>query len=223
VSDVLQLLPYALVATLSPLGFAATIAVMRAGRVKALGFAVGVVVGQLLACSVLVAAGAVARLDRKSHPTLQALLELALGIALLMLAAAVRRRPEAPADVSSSASQARIDRLARLRVGTTLAVGLLLGIGGPKRLVLTALAATSIAASGNDHAEELGLVAWYSLLATILIWAPTLAYVLLGDRAVALLDGGLQWLARNQRRVTFVALLIGGAVIVLHALLTLLL
>jgi hypothetical protein len=37
---------------------------MRSGRLKAIGFALGVVLGQLLACAVLVAVGAIATPDR---------------------------------------------------------------------------------------------------------------------------------------------------------------
>jgi len=74
-SAAVHLIPYAVIATLSPLGFAATITVMRSGRLKASGFALGVDLGQLLACAVLVAVGAIATPDRsQSHQTVEGLL-----------------------------------------------------------------------------------------------------------------------------------------------------
>ena len=133
-SAAVHLIPYAVIATLSPLGFAATITVMRSGRLKAIGFALGVVLGQLLACAVLVTIGAIATPDRsKSHPTVQGLLELGLAIFLLSYAAAVHRRPETGRR-STGRSKAALERLQRVHVVTASVVGLLFGIGGPKRL-----------------------------------------------------------------------------------------
>ena len=63
-----------------------------------------------------------------------------------------------------------IERLGRLRFLTTLLAGLLLGIGGPKRLVLTALAATTITTSGIASSSEAALVVLYVGLATALVW-----------------------------------------------------
>jgi len=65
----LQLVPYALIATLSPLGVAATLTVMRTGRLQALGFGLGVVAGQLLACTTLVLLGSVTIPHRSTRPS----------------------------------------------------------------------------------------------------------------------------------------------------------
>ncbi len=217
-SAAVQLIPYALVAALSPLGFAATITVMRTGRLKALGFAIGVVLGQLLACATLVALGAVTTPDRsKAYPTVEALLELALAAALLAYAARVHRRPATEHTTSSGRSKAALDRLQRVHFTTASGVGLLLGIGGPKRLVLTALASASITTAGVTGANVAPLVGWYVLLATILIWLPVLAYLLFGDWAVAKLDGAMAWLAGHRRPATVYALVIVSVALVIHA------
>ncbi len=217
-SAAVQLIPYALVATLSPLGFAATITVMQTGRLKALGFALGVVLGQLLACATLVGLGFVTTPDRsKAHPTFEALLELALAVALLAYAARVHRSPATEHPPSSGRSKAALDRLRRVHVATASGVGLLLGIGGPKRLVLTALASASITAAGVSGADVAPLVAWYVLLATALVWVPVLAYFLFGDWAVAKLDGAMAWFAGHRRPATFYALVIVSVALVIHA------
>ena len=67
------------------------------------------------------------------------------------------RRPRGPVERSGEsrlgvAREARADPSA-----TALMVGLFLGIGGMKRLTLTLLAGTTIAASGLARGEELGL------------------------------------------------------------------
>jgi hypothetical protein len=217
-SVALHLIPYALVAALSPLGFAATVAVMGSGRLKALGFAIGFVSGQLLACSILVLVGvAVIPNHEKGHQTLQEVLLLGSGLALLWFAAAVRRRPQSTAARSNARSQAMLERLRRLHVGTAIAAGVLLGIGGPKRLVLTVLASTLITTSGIDASKKAALIGWYAMLATVLVWVPILAFELFGDRAVTKLDAAQRWLASHQRQAMFYALLLLGAALLADA------
>jgi Sap, sulfolipid-1-addressing protein len=214
-SAAVHLIPYALIATLSPLGFAATVTVTQTGRLKALGFALGVVFGQLLACTALVAIGAETTPNRsKAYPTFDALLELCLGLALLGLAIAVHRRPELAGRSSSGRSQAALERLRQVHVATAAAAGVLLGIGGPKRLVLTALASASITAAGVTGSNQALLVGWYVLLATVLVWLPVLAYLLLGNLVVAWLDTALRWLGRHSRPATVYTLAVIGAVLI---------
>ena len=217
-----HLIPYAVLATLSPLGFAATITVMRTGRLKAIGFALGVVLGQLLACAVLVAVGAIATPDRsQSHQTVEGLLEIGLAIVLLSYASVVHRRPETARRPSNGRSKAALERLQRVHVVTASVVGLLFGIGGPKRLVLTALASASIAASGITGSNEAALIVWYGLLATLLVWLPVLSYLLLGDRAVATLDAAVEWLARHRRPATVYVLVVVGVALLVNGVLLL--
>ncbi len=215
-SAAFHLIPYAFVAALSPLGFAATLTVIRTGRVKALGFGLGVIFGQLLACTVLVVFGEVASPERThAYPTFSALLEVGAGVALLWLAALVRRRPELAQGGSKGRSKAALDRLQHVHALTAAGVGVLLGIGGPKRLVLTALASASITASGMTGTHRAILIAWYVLLATSLVWLPVLAYLLLGAFVVTALDTALVWLGRHRREATFYTLVaIGLALIV---------
>lgn len=222
-SAFLQLITVGLLAALSPLGFAATLAVIRSGRLKALGFGFGLVAGQLLACGILVAVGAAAVPDREAgHPTLRGVLMLGFGIAVLWLAAMVRRRPQTAAPRSNARSQDVLERLGRLRVGTALVAGLVLGIGGPKRLVLTALAAATISASTVDNPEAVVLVVSYTILATILVWGPILAFEIFGDRALTKLDETQRWLSRHQRTATFWVLLLIGVFALAEGMATLL-
>ena len=217
-----HLIPYALVATLSPLGFAATLAVMRTGRLKALGFGLGVVLGQLVACAVLVEIGAAASPHRtKAYPTFEGVLQIGLGAALVCVAIVVYRRPETGARSPSGRSQAALDRLQRVHVTTASAIGFLLGIGGPKRLLLTCLASASIAAAGMTGSNEAVLVVWYTLLATALVWFPVLAYLLFGDWAVVRLDAALKWLGRHRRPLMAYAIAGLGALLLVDGLLLL--
>jgi hypothetical protein len=206
-----QLVPYAALAALSPFALAATITVLHTGRSTAVGFALGVLGGQLLALSALVVLGGVATRNRSTaHPTFERLLELAVGSALIVLAVHLRRHPGATSRTSNGRSQAVLERLRRVHFLTAASLGLVLGIGGPKRLLLAALASASITATGITGTDEVLLVCWYTLLATALVWLSVVAYVVFGDRAVALLDATLAWLARHRRQATFYTLIIVG-------------
>ena len=216
-SAALYLIPYALVAAASPLGLAATLTVLRTGRVQALVLAIGVVAGQLLACAVLVLVGAASVSHRTKRPYVEGVLEVLVGLALLLLAFRMIRRPVA-VEPGTGRSKQFLDRLGQVRLKTDFVAGFALGIGGPKRLVLTALAASTITAAGVNGATETVLVLWYCGLATVVVWAPVLGAILLGDRAVDLLDRGFRWLTRHQRAVTVSVLLVVGAYFAGHGL-----
>ena len=117
----------------------------------------------------------------------------------------------------SGRSKEVLERLARVRPTTALVAGLMLGVGGPKRLVLTALASASIAAAGVGGSDQGVLILWYSALATVVVWLPILAYVLLGNSAVTWLDRGLEWLTRHQRSASVSVLVVVAAVLFVDA------
>ena len=187
-------------------------------RLKALGFGAGFVVAQFLTCSLFVLAGVAATGARtKSHPGVQALLGAALALVLGWIALQVRRRPPKAGDHSSERTRALLERLGRLRFLTTVLAGLVLGIGGPKRLVLTAFAATTITTAGVRDSGEVALIVLYVALATALVWAPVILFVLLGEHAVALMKTVQGEVERRQPDVTVYALLLLAALLALDA------
>jgi hypothetical protein len=208
-SAALHLIPYAFIAAASPFALAATLTVLRSGRVQAFGFGLGVLTGQLVVCELFVLLGRVSLGHRTKRPQVEGIVELVLGVALLALALVVRRRPER-AETDSGRSRQILDRLERVHAATAVIAGLALGVGGPKRLILTGLAAASIAAAGLDATRDAALVLWYGVLATMAVWAPVLAAIVLGQRGVDLLDRGFRWLGRHRRPLTIVVLLAVG-------------
>ncbi len=214
----IQLLLYALLAGLSPIALGATIAVMPAGRLKVTGFGIAFVMAQLLTCSLFVVIGVAATgSSRQSHPDLHAVLEVGLAAALAWLAVQVRRRPPVASERSNPRTRAMLERLGRLRFLTTLFAGLLLGIGGPKRLVLTALAATTITTAGLQDSREATLVVLYAAIATALAWGPAIVFVLFGDRAIARIKEVQADMAHRQPGITVNALLALAALLAIDA------
>jgi Sap, sulfolipid-1-addressing protein len=145
----------------------------------------------------------------------EGVVELAIGLALLLLALRIHRRPER-AHTHSGRSREVLDRLRRVRPATAVVAGLALGVGGPKRLVLTGLAAASITAAGVAGRTAAALVLWYCALATVVVWAPVLAAIVAGQRAVDAFDAGFRWLTRRQRPVTVAVLGVVASFLVVH-------
>jgi Sap, sulfolipid-1-addressing protein len=210
-----ELVVYALVATASPLGLGVTLAVIATGRTKSLLFAAGFVLAQFAACA-LIAVIDIAFVPGLGHERvrLRGVLEIAFGVVVLGLAVIVRRRGVA----QTQRSRALVERLQGVRTQTAVVAGVLLGIGGPKRLVLTALAGTAIAASGASDSEALAVAAAYTAIATLLVWVPVLAFAVAGERIVVKLRAAQDWLTQHQRAIAFYSLLLIGAFAVLNGL-----
>ena len=101
-----------------------------------------------------------------------------------------------------------LKRLGRLGIPTVLAAGLLLGIGAPKRLALTVLAATAISTSDLGYSGEAALVLVYATVATALVWGPIFSLMLVGQRAVARMKRAQGELADRQPEIVVHALLV---------------
>ncbi len=214
----IQLLLYALLAGFSALALAATIGVMQAGRLKALAFGAGFVAGQLFTCSLFVLVGVAAiSSNNKGHPGVQASLELVIAGVLIVLAVRIRAQGPIRREGSSERARLLVERLRRLHLLTMLLAGLLLGIGGPKRLLLTAFAATSITTAGVGDVGQAALVVWYVAVASALVWAPIVLFVLLGERIVALMARAQKRVARYQRGAMVYALILLAAFLIIDA------
>ena len=216
--EVVRLLLYALLAAFSPLALAATMTAIQAGRRQALGLGVGFVAGQLVTTALFVILNfAAVGSTKRAYPGLRAALALALAVALVWLASRVRRRPPPASEGSNSRARAMLARLGRLGYLTTLAVGLGLGVGGPKRLLLTILAAALIATSGAGPSGEAELVAVYVTFATALVWGPVVFYVVRGEKAIALMKAAQRQASQHQPTVTIYALWGLAALLVIDA------
>lgn len=223
-NETTQIVLYALVAGLSPLALLSTLAVLASGRGRLKGslFAAGFLLTQSTVLLVAFLLGASATPDRnRSHETLAAALGLALGIALIALAARQQRTGETQERIGSSRAEAFLARLGRLRPATAFSVGALLGVGGVKRLTITLLAGASIALTGLVPAEELALGIAYVALASALVTIPVVIYLIAGRHADVWTANVQAWLIRNEQRFTIVSTLLFGLLLIGHSLLML--
>jgi hypothetical protein len=141
---------------------------------------------------------------------------------ILIHFAAARRRPRSERPAPGGGAVPLLDRLARLTPAAAVPIGALLGIGGPKRLTIGVVAATTISAADLTTRQDLGAAALYVAVASLLVWLPVTLYLVAGRRTRAWLVQAEAWLAANQRLFAAVSLLVFGALLVADALIQLL-
>jgi hypothetical protein len=214
---------YGLLAGASAVAAAAVLVVLRTQRtrINGIAFAIGFLVTQLLLCLLALALGTGSiPTSGTSHRIAEAVIEIVLGVALLTAAQRVRHpearapRTRGPAVARLRARQAEVlDKLGGLRPGAVLGTGALLGIG-PKRILVTMLAAAAIATANGSRTVEGSLLIVYVLLATAWVWVPVVLAVFWGARAAEWTEVVQQWWAEHRATATFVPLVALGAYLV---------
>ena len=215
-----RVLVFALVAAASPVALLATAAVLtsRRGRTNGSLYMVGFLLGQSIAFVVALLIGSAATTNPDGNEELAAALELAFGVGLLVLAWPQRHAPAEPDPAGPSRVKAMLARLHRLRPGTAFSVGLLLGVGGVKRLTITLVAGATVGIAGLTPVEDVLLGVLYVLVAAVLVWVPVGVYLVAGERAAEWLEAAQGWLTANERRITFVSTLLFGFLLTTDAL-----
>ena len=217
IETTLRIVLYGLVAGASPLALLSTLAVLgsRRGRANGSVFGAGFLLGQSAALLIAHFVGSAITAGREGgYATVAGTVEVALGVLLLAFAWRARGPSKAPERAGESRTAALLARLGRLRPVTAFSVGALLGVGGVKRLTITVLAGTTIAAAGLLPVEEAGLSLLFVLMASLLVWLPIAVYLIVGRRADDWMASAETWLAANERRVTFLLTFVFGLLMV---------
>ena len=208
---------YAIVAAASPLVLTATFVVIRSARPRTNGiaFLIGFVVGTALACIVGLIVGQAAADKLNSHDTVEDLLTLALGLALVIFGIRAQRRQEPIVAEPSSRVTAIMEGLRNVRPAAACSMAGLLGFGGPKRLLLTLLAMGAVTSAHVGRVAGLTLGLTYIVIATVLVWLPVGIVIIGGERAAVTLERGESWLTTHARVLRiWIALGFGGALVV---------
>ena len=234
---VLHIILYGVIAGASALAAAAVVIVLRSehSRLHGIAFAVGLVAAQFLVTVVAMGFGDVTLPQtRTGHLIVEGILQVLLGVALLVGAQRLRHpkekekpepvlpRQEGPWAAKLRARQtAMLDRIGALDTGPVVGAGALLGIG-PKRLVLTVLAAATISTAKISRTGETTLVGLYVALATVLVWGPVLAAIVLGRRAGDWTAKVQEWWKAHRAVAILVPVLVFGVYFVASGILDLL-
>ncbi len=220
ISATLYVLFYALVAAASPIVLTATLVVIRSEqpRTNSIAFLSGFLIGTTIAAALGLVLGQAAADRLDSHETLEGVLALLLGVALVTAGLRERHNPAPPETGRGGAIMAR---LSHVRPGAVFSVGGLLGFGGPKRLVLTFLAMASLGEADLRSVVNLTLIALYVAVATLLVSVPVGVVVIGGSRAATIVSRGESWLKANAMWIRVWMALGLGVVLILDGLLRL--
>ena len=210
-----EMLPLAIGIAISPLAIVAVILILTTPRARTNGPAF--LGGWLLALAVvggvaLVVTDAAESADSSGPRTIVAVLKIALGVALLVLAwRGFRGRPAPGEEAPLPKWMAALDRFTPVR---SLAVAALFGGVKPKNLILTAAAAAGIAESGLGGAQQVVVLLLLILVASVGIIAPVAVYFLMGEeKSARVLDGWKTWLVANNSTVMIVLFVVFGVVL----------
>jgi hypothetical protein len=212
-----RILVYGVIAGLSPLALAGIFAVLgtERGRVNGALFTLGFVLAETLVCLVFIAIGSASIGSRDQRETVVAVGEIVLGVAMILTALRARRAPPEPPPLDHESRTAQLlARLSRLNSREAGLVGAALGVGGPKRLALTVLAAGTISAATVRFGQKAGLVAIFVAVATVLVWVPTAMYLGTITGGPDRLEQAQTWLEENSRELTSVPLLVFGVLLI---------
>ena len=208
-------LPLAIVVTVSPINIVAAILLLFTKRpiLHASCYLAGFVVGVAGVLGALTAVAGAADLSTESQRSRGAsALLLALGVFLLIVA--VRKFRSRPAAGESAPKPAWMEGITGFGPAKSLAVGVTVGAANPKNIAVAVAAAVTIATAGLSAGQSIGVVAVYTVVASLGVATPIVAMLVLGDRADEVLAGWQAWLDRNSAAMMAVLYLIFGVLLV---------
>ncbi len=210
-----EILPLALVVTISPLNIIPAILLLFTSKplANALNFLAGFAGGVALVLVLLISlGGAVDLAPDGGRSNWAGLLKLILGLYLLY--AAVKKFRGRPRAGEEGSLPKWMDGIAGYSSIKALGAGLALGAFNPKNLVVGLASAAAIAAGGLSTAQQVAAGAVYLLVALLGVLAPILVMISLGDRAHDVLEGWNMWLRQNNATVMSVLFVVFGVVLI---------
>ena len=202
-------LGYAVGIAVSPIPIAAVILMLFSGRarVNSVSFMVAWVAGIVLVTTVVVLIPGLETDDSEPSDT-TGWIKLVLGVLLLAVGARQwRARPGPDDEVPVPGWMAKIDEL---RPGAAFGLGFVLSALNPKNLLLAIAAGVSIGALALSTSETVGAVVVFTLIASISVTVPVVAYLIAGKRLDPTLDRTKAWLIDNNTAVMAVLFVIFG-------------
>ena len=220
-SDTARILLYGVLAAASPTTLLAVLVVLLSGRgrVNGIAFAAGFLFGGVAAFLTAFFVGST--ISNEHHGSFRSYAELALGVVLIAVAWRARRAPEPMEAGGRSGMDTLFGRLEHIRPALSFSLGVALGVG-TKRLIITAVAATTVAFAGLSSTEEAGLACLYVVVGGLSVWLPVAVYLIAGERADDWISNAKAWLTTNSQKVVSYSSTAFGVAIIGDALVQLL-
>ncbi|MFI6826480.1 GAP family protein [Kribbella sp. NPDC050241] len=208
----LQLIPLALAAALSSVPITATIFILlsESRSRSGLGFLVGTLLGTFATVALAAVAGHALPGRPREHDALVGKVEVAIGSALVLLGVVtLARRSRA----GSGSGPSWLDRIGTFGTLSVFGIGLALNLR-PKAILLAAAAGLAIVGADLAFRDNLGLVVFYTVIATCTVGVPIVATILFPRRMEPRLLSAKGWIAAHSTTVgAAMMILIGGFVV----------
>lgn len=208
-----DILPSAIGIAISPVPIIAVILMLFSARARQNGpaFLGGWLIGVTGVLVVVIAVTGIAGASSGGPSTLAALIQLALGVLLLVMAWLQLRKRPAPGQAAEPPKwMSAVDGMEPTQA---LVMGVVLSAANPKNLMLGAAAAISIGKAALDVGPLLVVIVVFVLIASISIIVPVAYYLAGGDGAKRTMDGWKSWLEANNATVMTVLLLVIGVAV----------
>lgn len=206
-----ELLPLAVGVAISPIPIIAAILMLlgkRAGSTS-IGFAVGWVVGIIVATTIFAVVGGAATGPDDEPSATASWIKLILGA--LLLALGVRQWRSRGAQHAAPKWMAAIDDMT---AGKGAGVGFALAAINPKNVLMCIAAGITIGAGANGAGQTVTAIAVFTVLAASTVVVPVIAYHAAAQRMAPTLASLKQWLETNNAAVMSVLILVISVVLI---------
>jgi hypothetical protein len=208
-------LPLAVGVAISPLPIIAVILLLVTPRARTCGlaFLAGWLVGLVVVGAVVLLVAQPAGTSSEGAPaTWAAVVQLAIGVLLLLLAAKQwRARPADDREVATPTWMGAIDAFTARKA---LALGVVFSGVKPKNLLLTIGAATLIAETGISAGQQAVALGVFVVVASVGIAVPVVIFFALGTRAGAVLGHMKAWMLQHNAVIMTTLFVVFGAVLI---------
>jgi threonine/homoserine/homoserine lactone efflux protein len=209
-----DILPLAIVVTVSPINIVAAILLLFSKQpiANATSYLIGFILGvaAMLAGATALAGTIGLEPDSDRSRGASALL-LALGAFLIVVA--VRKFGHRPGPGDKSDGPKWMQGITDFGAGKGFVVGLSVGALNPKNIVVAVAAAVTIATTQPPVGQQVAVIATYVVVASLGVAAPIVAAVALGDRSESVLSVWKEWLDHNNGTVMAVIYLVFGVIL----------
>jgi hypothetical protein len=209
-----DILPLAIGIAISPIPIIAAILMLLSPKARgtSVGFLIGWVLGIVVAVVVFTLLSSIIPQDSGGSKPIAGVIKILLGLGLLFLAFRQwRGRPAAGVEPAMPKWMSAIDTMTAAR---GLVLGFLLSALNPKNLLMGVAAGVAVGSGGLTVGESAVVIVVYTIIASITVAGPVIAYLVASTRMVGPLESLRGWLLHNNAIVMAVLLLVIGVVLI---------
>lgn len=209
-----DLLPLALVVTVSPINIVAAILLLFSKRpiANATTYLLGFVSGVAAMLSGITALADAIGLSPGSERS-RGISFLLLALGLFLIIVGVRKLSRRPGAKENPDQPRWMKGIVQVGAGRSFVLGTSVGALNPKNIAVAFASAVVVATAQLPVGQQVGVIVIYTLIASIGVATPIVTALVLGDRSESVLSAWRQWLDRNNGTVMAVIYLFVGVIL----------